>query len=129
MCIRDSVATVQRVPRRKSMEILRFALTAKARSVWILRQVDEGETHRDVGPAVCRIAAHCGCRQLAAVLLTVTVATIIFTSMPDVHIPHLDEDEPALAHAASASTVAPPSAPHRRHSVCLLYTSPSPRDS
>jgi hypothetical protein len=102
------------------MEILRFALTAKARSVWILRQVDEGETHRDVGPAVCRIAAHCGCRQLAAVLLTVTVATIIFTSMPDVHIPHLDEDEPALAHAASASTVAPPSAPHRRHSVVKL---------
>lgn len=41
--------------------------------------------------------------------------------MPDVHIPHLDEDEPALAQAASASTVSPSSAsPHRRHSVVKI---------
>ena len=41
--------------------------------------------------------------------------------MPDVHIPHLDEDEPALAHAASASTASSSSAsPHRQHSVVKI---------
>ena len=48
-------------------------------------------------------------------------AALIFTSMPEVHLPHLDQDDPTLAPAGSSSAASVASVPpHRRHSVVKI---------